>query len=37
MDNSKTILTLLIGLFLGAIIVAIINYIRNNYDITLSF
>ncbi len=29
MDNSKTILTLLIGLFLGAIIVAIINYIRN--------
>ena len=29
MDNSKTILTLLIGLFLGAIIVAIINYVRN--------
>ncbi len=29
MDYSKTILTLLIGLFLGAIIVAIINYIRN--------
>ena len=29
MDNSKTILTLLIGLFLGAIIVAIINFIRN--------
>ena len=29
MDNSKTILTLLIGLFLGAIVVAIINYIRN--------
>ena len=29
MDNSKTILTLLIGLFLGAIIVAIINYLRN--------
>ena len=29
MDLSKTILTLLIGLFLGAIIVAVINYIRN--------